>query len=69
MDLMNITYNSTLEGDVAIYNCTDEYRYEDGDLVKNSTCLPSGAWSNVTGTCLRNAYVPHCRVTIPSASV
>ena len=45
LDNGNVTFDSTLFGSVATYECDEDYFFDDG-IKMTRTCLESGEWSN-----------------------
>ena len=50
LDNGNMTFDSTLFGSVATYECDEDYFFDDGTQTTR-TCLESGEWSNENLLC------------------
>ena len=47
-----ITYNQTVEGEEAIYECEHTYGFDDGSTNVTVTCLANGTWAQLWPSCL-----------------
>ena len=59
IDNGNVTFDSTLFGSVATYECDEDYFFDDG-IKTTRTCLESGEWSNediLCSECLKIKYL------------
>ena len=60
-----ISYNGTIEGEKAIYECEDTYGFNDGSSHATITCLNNGTWAQLGTHCrLSECYKLHLHFTM-----